>query len=164
MARVVLRIEIEGEAQLAHTLEGVSAAISDLSETWKDVANNIIYPSIALNFASQGRPEGWEGLRPKYAKRKMREVGPRPILEYNGLLVSTMIAVGPGGGKIEEVNPESLIIGIERAGPIFYGIFHTSRGERESNLPRRQFLMLQPEDTEAIIKRVQERIMGQIGY
>ena len=158
--RVVLRIEIEGEAQLAHTLEGVSGSVADLSDAWRFIARNVVYPSIALNFAMEGRPERWPELSEAYAKWKLRTVGPVPILQLHGGLVTAMTTEGSGGGKVEEIEPHSLTIGIERGGPIFYGIFHTSRRPRRTGLPRRQFLMLQPEDAERTIRAVQEHIMS----
>lgn len=164
-----LTFRIEGTEQVARTLQGLAGAVKDLTPAFSEIARDVIFPSITMNFASQGRPTPWRPLSAEYAKKKARVWGPRPILVAGGTLVSAFS--GPGASEFVETNagPSRLQITLKgstigRTG-LFYGIFHTSQRPRaiskrgREKLPRRQFFMVQEEDVPNIVEVIQRYIM-----
>lgn len=171
---VNLRFSVEGVPELDRRFGVTQDAIGDLSEAWQQVAVDVLYPSIMANFDAEGRPVRWQSLSEAYRARKEAIWGPKPILQASELLLESMSGPDATPYNITIYEPQQLTIGLRadtggRAG-IFYALFHQSRGDRSSNLPRRPFLMIQAEDVEPIIQIVQAHIvrawrtMGEVGF
>jgi phage gpG-like protein len=119
-------------ARVFHT----TAGISDFSPVLKDIGREVVSPSVAQNFESEGRP-AWAPLSPVTIARKQAAGAPRPsaILFHTGKMYEAAT-----NHERYTVN-RSMLKAYPKRGP--YWIYHQKGGPR---LPQRVIMMLQAED------------------
>jgi phage gpG-like protein len=90
----------------------------------------------AAQFATEGMQGGkkWDPLSPKYAAWKLKQVGPRPILQFTGRLMEDLTG---SPMAIEHYTADSAEWGTDAP----YAVFHQSKAPR-TQLPRRPFLVV----------------------
>ena len=136
MAEFLMNLGLDG---LAPGLSGLSDRLSDLSPAL-DRAGEIMHASIMDNFASQGRPQGWEKLKPETVERK----GHDKILFETGRLMGSISC---------RASADSLKItaDVQYAQPLQYGA-------GLAGLPSRPFLIFQDGDIARIVSLIESYI------
>lgn len=130
----------------------------------------VMIPSIRENFEAQGRPEAWEPLA-EYTQKRRAEEGYSaggPILQRKGLLMRTMGYVSIWTittsfatikdlpqriwyGKLHQSGYGSFAAVVARhGGNISAALEETGAGAKKVRIPQRQFVMIHPEDADAI--------------
>lgn len=68
--------------------------VRDAREPFREIAYTVIRPGIQEQFATEGDRSfgGWQELSEGYALRKLKDVGPKPILQRSGELKMAMEA------------------------------------------------------------------------
>ena len=136
MAEFFMNLGLDG---LAPGLSGLAGRLSDLSPALNR-AGEIMHGSIAENFASQGRPERWDPLKPETVKRK----GHDTILLETGRLIGSISCMA---------SADSLRISadVPYAQPI-------QNGTGPAGFPARPFLVFQDGDITTIVSLIESYI------
>lgn len=132
MAEFLMNLGLDG---LAPRLSGLADRLSDLSPAL-DRAGEIMHASIMDNFASQGRPQGWEKLKPETVERKGRDT----ILLETGRLMGSISCR-------TSVDSLRITAGVPYAQPLQYGA-------GLAGLPARPFLIFQGGDITTIVSLI----------
>ena len=112
----------------------VAALIDDFQPVFKEIASEVIGPSVAQNFTAGGRPD-WPPLAESTITSKSRRGHSSRILVATGALEAA--AANPSGYKISKNEMAAFPVGIE-----YWGWHQTGA----SNLPQRVIMMLQAQD------------------
>jgi len=111
-------------------------------------AGNIMTRSFGRNFAAEGRPTKWAPLSPATIARRRQGRGRLgiKILQDTGRLRESTIGRGAGAADhVYDLSPRSLVIGTR----LIYAATHQF-GRRDWKIPARPFVLVQPEDEQAI--------------
>ena len=136
MAEFLINLGLDG---LAPGLSGLADRLSDLSPAL-DRAGEVMHVSIMDNFASQGRPQGWEVLKPDTVKRK----GHDTILFESGRLMGSISCRA-------SVDSLRITADVPYAQPI-------QNGGGSIGLPARPFLIFQDGDITKIVSFIESYI------
>ena len=115
----------------------LGARFNDFSEPLRLSLHQVILPSIAQNFASQGRPH-WQALAPSTVVSRGGKTG--PILYRTGNLYGA--ATDPGNWTVTRD-----LLALTGISSVSYAGYHQMGA---SNLPARPFVLYQEEDVAAI--------------
>lgn len=113
--------------------------IKDFRRFWREYYAPQWFSDILKNFRTEGGPVGgWRALSPRYAAWKRRQVGPKPILQFRGAMISSFY-IG-NRNNIFKVTKTYVELGskLERVA------FHNRGGGR---LPKRRILWTGPRRT-----------------
>lgn len=147
MREMTLALKLQGTG-FEGSLAGLYSRLTDLTPVM-DKAGALMLSSVADNFASQGRPERWQGLAPSTVERK----GSGAILVETGRLMSS---VGFSAG------PDSLLVRARAP----YALVQQEGGHAgarlKAEIPARPFLLFQEEDVQAIKDMVEEYLAGAV--
>src|SRR3990170_308559 len=139
-----LQITVNGKEKVIADLENLSGRAKNLRPAFK-VAGLFIMESTQRTFMAGGRPERWAPLSAATLKR--RGAGAR-ILRDTGLL---MTSIGrPSGNGIFSLKPFELRVGTN--------VPYAAKHQLGIGVPKREFLLLLPEDAEKIVKVFTEHI------
>lgn len=127
----------------AHGLRELGHSIKSFRDPLEQSRDQVMVPSIADNFAMQGRPRPWARNRPSTIRRK----GHDTVLFETGKLYAAATAKARW-----EVNSDSLLYGnfpasVEYAEPTNFGFVNN---RTKTFVPARQFAMIHPEDESRI--------------
>ena len=139
-----IKWSIGGVTQLRRRLHGLALSLSDFTEPLRQVGAQVIYPEIVHQFRRQGQPR-WQSLQERYAARKRRKYGDKPILQATGALMASLTDP-QAAGAIYELDPLKLTIGTSLTTPggkWNLGLIHQEGAERAS-IPARPMLRLRP--------------------
>lgn len=136
MAEFLMKLGLDG---IAPGLSGLSGRLSDLSPALVR-AGEIMHASIMDNFASQGRPQGWEKLKPETVERK----GHGTILFETGRLMGSVSCRA-------SVDSLRITADVPYALPLQYGAGSTG-------LSARPFLMFQNGDITTLVSLIESYI------
>lgn len=105
-----------------------------------------MHGSVNRNFKAQGRPKKWKKLstRTLRERRRGRGIGKPQILMDTGILRASVVS-STGQGSVYRLSSAKLILGTN----IEYAWSH-QLGDAERRIPPRPFLIIHPEDVEAI--------------
>lgn len=121
-------------------LSRFSGKIRSFREPLKNSIRDIVAPSIRENFDTGGRP-AWEGYASSTKKRKKYPPFGKRLLIRTGRLRS-----GASQQNVWKLSSDQATVnGLPAA--VSYGYYHQSGTE---HLPARPFMMIQPEDEDAI--------------
>lgn len=115
--------------------------LTDFHEPLEVALHDIIIPSVAENFARQGRPP-WKDLAPGTVKNRNMHTG--PILYRSGKLYDT--ATDPSSWTVTKD-----MLALTNMSRVKYAGFH-QMGAPGANIPARPFVEYQPQDVEAIME------------
>jgi len=124
---------------LEDDVKDISWKIGDFTEPLKISLETVVLPSIATNFAAQGRPR-WKPLAVSTVFARRGRTG--PILQRSGKLK------GSATSKENWLVSKDLLMIDYTAIPL-YGAYHQLGTKR---MPARPFVLYQPEDIEAIVQ------------
>ena len=136
MAEFLMNLGLDG---LAPGLSGLSDRLSDLSPALNR-AGEAMHASVMDNFASQGRPQGWEILKPETVKRKGHD---RILFETGQLMDSISCRASTDSLRITADVPYAL--------PLQYGT-------ASAGLPARPFLIFQDGDITMLVSMIESYI------
>lgn len=141
--------EVLGSAQLDRALTRIESASQNLTEPLEEVGDE--FRAIeAEHFDAEG--PGWAPLSPKYAARKLRLYGDKPILRATDKLYRSMTIKG-AEGNVSRVQPMSAEFGTS----IFYAIFHQTGTVK---MPAREVIMLNEDDKRSLVRVVQRYMIA----
>ncbi len=137
MAEFLMNLGLDG---LAPGLSGLADRLSNLSPAL-DRAGEVMHTSIMTNFASQGRPQAWEILKPETVERK----GHDRILFETGRLMGSILC---------RASEDSLRItaDVPYAQPL-------QHGTGSAGMPARPFLIFQDGDLNTITSLIETYIV-----
>lgn len=124
---------------LAADVDDMARKFQDFTEPLKFSLSQVILPSIAKNFAVQGRPK-WKALAASTIVARRGRTG--PILRRTGNLIGSVLSTDNW-----IISKDMLTIDYTSI-PI-YGAYHQLGTKR---MPARPFIMYQPEDVEKIVE------------
>jgi phage gpG-like protein len=125
----------QGIPQLVESLEATGGRMENLVPALEAITL-VMLRSAQVTFEAQGRPEPWDRLTKKTARRK----GSSLILEETGYLRQSLTPSG-NSYSLKNLTATSATIGTNRPGASAH-----EEGDPERNLPQRKFLVHQPED------------------
>jgi len=137
MAEFLMNLGLDG---LAPGLSGLADRLSDFSPAL-DRVGEVMRTSIMTNFASQGRPESWEPLKPETVERKGHD---RILFETGRLMSSISCKAATDNLRITAEVPY--------AQPLQYGT-------GSAGLPARMFLLFQDKDIHTIASLIETYIV-----
>jgi len=143
---LTLHVSVNGEKKIVNELRNIAGKAKDLRPVFKD-ARLLIMESTQRNFMAGGRPERWEPLSEATLKRRGK--GARPLRD-TGLLMNS-IGI-PGADGISVLKPLELRVGTN----VPYARYH----QHGIGVPKREFMLLLPEDEEKIVKAILDHIAG----
>ena len=117
----------------------LGAKFNDFSEPLRAALHEIIIPSVAENFARQGRPP-WSPLAPSTVVSRGNKTG--PILYRTGKLEGA--ATDPSNWTVTRD-----FLALTNLSSVSYAGYH-QMGAPRANIPARPFVEFQPEDVDAI--------------
>jgi len=141
---VIVSITTLGGERFVRGFNRFAEEMKDLTEPFGAIAED--YAEIAgRNFASEGSPEKWAPLSPRYAARKAKLRPGRPILQFDGTLYASLRGVADGSGPdtVRLIYPKRAEIGTM----VSYAIHHQF-GAPRAGLPRRSPEQLTERDKE----------------
>lgn len=128
---------IENDAEFKRQIEQALSKVGDLRIAFKLIAKDWRKSNRAqFTLRSSGL---YPALSPRYAERKKKEVGDKPILVRSGRLRDSVTGQ-PNGDSILNITKTSLLMGTK----VPYGIYHQS-DEPRKKIPLRKFLFIGPE-------------------
>jgi len=126
------------------SLAALGDSVSDFREPLTESVKQVMMPSIRMNFQAQGRP-GWAPLAPSTMNRRMAEGSG---VTGRILSKSTRLLRRATSFKIWEVTQsEASVTGL--GDDVWYGMIHQNGN---ANTPQREFLVMQPQDEEGIVR------------
>lgn len=107
--------EIPGEqgARFSRAFTRFTEGVKDLSEPFESIGKDLRTKIIKAQFESEGSAKGttWDALKPRYAVRKLKRWGNKPILEASGKMKRALIRKGPK--NLSEVRPLWAMFGVK---------------------------------------------------
>ena len=141
-----LHVTVNGEKKVIAGLEKIQGRAKDLRPAFK-VARMLIMESTQRTFMAEGRPDRWQPLSEMTLKRRGQNA---KILRDKGILM-TSIGISSADG-IFVLRPLELRVGTT----VPYARYH----QDGIGVPRREFMVLLPEDEEKISKAILDHIVG----
>lgn len=145
-------------AQIDVGLAALGNAVVDLRPAWARIHPQLLQVE-REQFSTEGRrgSGGWAPLRPKYAARKVKRWGPRPILQASGRMHRALTA--EGGDHVAVSLPLELRFGV-RDESVPYAKWHQSgyRLRGGSRVPPRKPIELTVNDRQRIVSTITETV------
>jgi len=148
MAGFQFRVEVKGEEQIARAFSRFGESVSDLSEAFREIADDF-HKIEANQFESEGGygSGGWKPLSVAYAKRK--PLG-RPLLVLSGLMKESLVGETPY--SIEKIQPLEARLGTK----VPYAIYHQTG---TTKMPKRPLIQLTEGDKSRWLKIIQRYLV-----
>jgi len=146
---VGLSMTVEGEELIARQLSRFGEGVKDFSPAFRTMVEEL-YQIERAQFETQGsKSGGWDALAPSTVKRK----GFDTIMVASRRLFKSLTQ--SGGDNVADVTPNQLTFGTR----VLYGVYHQSPAAR-TRLPRRPVIAFTEEDKQALVKVLQEYLVG----
>lgn len=150
---VKLLVSVEGEVAASRIIHGAEDRARDLRPFFNAAKAEIIATETA-RFAEQGAVDGepaWAALRGQYAKWKARRHPGQPILQRSGALLADVT------NPTTQIEATQMTLTVATA----YAVYHASRRERTSSLPRRPFFTLNKRQVGRLQRLLREWLLPQ---
>lgn len=142
-----LTLTVNGVEQQLGRLGKIGSNIKNLQPAFK-AASVLVMESVNRNFMEGGRPDKWQTLRPLTIRSRKGSGSPEPLRDTGMLMNSIGV---PGQSGILAFTPWSVRVGTN----VPYAKFHNDG----IGVPKREFMILQEEDIEKVVKVFDEHTM-----
>ena len=147
----VLKVNLDPLKKFDAVLDAIRNNGKKLEPAFK-ASGLIAMESVNRNFIEGGRPEKWKSLAPITIRQRRGNGTPQPLRD-SGVMMSSVGV--PAAGGVFELKPLTVRVGtnVPQAGAHNEGI----------GVPKREFMVLQPEDEDNIQKVFAEHMAGGTG-
>lgn len=152
---VRIKLSVDNKAEFDRTFIRFDERISDLRPIWPDVRDEF-WSIEKEQFASEGRAGGsgpWKPLTKKYAERKIKRYGAKPILVASGRLKASL--TGQTADTVYEPSEKEVAIGTR----VPYAGYHY-RGA--GKLPERKPISFSESQKRRLSKTIQKGLVREL--
>ena len=141
---------VEGMEQIDQRIQQIHDRIADPTKLLQ-YGQRLLSKSIAQNFLQGGRPVSWPP-RVSDVQGRLRRLDKQthPLLRKTGRLANSAVSTNNGGESVSRIVIGAPQSSLSQGTTVEYAVYHNS-AEPRNRLPRRAFLLFQPEDLSTFI-------------